>query len=200
MRRKKLTLSFTKNLLDDCFGDQSIPEANSCQYLEIILRSDLSWADQVNYTVGKAWKARNFMVRVLIKESSNTKSWTLTSLVRPFVDYGASCWDPYRECQINASDSVQRKAAKFANHTNDSVWETLVQRRKIAHICVFLKLYAWERTWKVIGDRLKEPCHLSRDDNDLKLGSGNKENWTIKQWYQLPAEVLATTHCKLYIF
>jgi len=37
-------------------GDQRIPEANSCKYLGIILRSDLSWADQVNYTVQKAWK------------------------------------------------------------------------------------------------------------------------------------------------
>jgi hypothetical protein len=28
-----------------------IPEASSCKYLGIILRSDLSWADQVNYTL-----------------------------------------------------------------------------------------------------------------------------------------------------
>jgi len=33
--------------------DTLIPEASSCKYLGIILRSDLSWADQVNYTVEK---------------------------------------------------------------------------------------------------------------------------------------------------
>jgi hypothetical protein len=33
------------------FGDQRIPEASSCQYLGIIIRSDLSWVDQVNYRV-----------------------------------------------------------------------------------------------------------------------------------------------------
>ena len=37
----------------------------------------------------------------------------------------------YREGQINVLDFVQKKAAKFANHVNDSVWETLVQRRKL---------------------------------------------------------------------
>jgi hypothetical protein len=37
--------------------DTVIPEASSCKYLEIILRSDLNWDDQVNYTVKKAWKA-----------------------------------------------------------------------------------------------------------------------------------------------
>jgi hypothetical protein len=34
-----------------------IPEASSCRYWGIILRSDLSWPDHVNYTVHKAWKA-----------------------------------------------------------------------------------------------------------------------------------------------
>ena len=33
-----------------------IPETSSCKYLGIILRSDLSWADQVNYAVKQAWK------------------------------------------------------------------------------------------------------------------------------------------------
>jgi len=40
--------------------DTLIPEASSCKYLGIILRSVLSWADQVNYTVKKAWKALHF--------------------------------------------------------------------------------------------------------------------------------------------
>jgi len=42
-----------------------IPEASSCKYLGIILRSDLCWADQVNYAVIKAWKALHFTMRIL---------------------------------------------------------------------------------------------------------------------------------------
>jgi len=42
-----------------------IPEANSCKYLGIILHSDLSWSDQVNYTVKKAWKALHFKMRII---------------------------------------------------------------------------------------------------------------------------------------
>jgi hypothetical protein len=34
--------------------DTLISEANSCKYLGIILHSDLSWADHVNYMVKKA--------------------------------------------------------------------------------------------------------------------------------------------------
>jgi tellurite resistance protein TehA-like permease len=42
--------------------------------LGIILRSDLSWTNQVNYTVKKAWRALHFTMRILKKGNSNTKS------------------------------------------------------------------------------------------------------------------------------
>ena len=38
-------------------------------------------------------------------------------LVRPILEYGAACWDTYRERQISSLDRVQKKAAKFAHHT-----------------------------------------------------------------------------------
>ena len=50
-------VSFTrarvKDLLNYSLRDQNIPEASFCKYLGIIIRSDLSWADQVNFTVQK---------------------------------------------------------------------------------------------------------------------------------------------------
>jgi hypothetical protein len=42
-----------------------IPQTSSYKYLGMILRSDLNWADQVNYTMKKAWKAPHFMMRIL---------------------------------------------------------------------------------------------------------------------------------------
>ena len=121
--------------------------------------------------------------------------------VRPILEYGASCWDQYREGQIIAIRRVKKKAAKFTNHTNYSVWETLAKRRKIARICDLFKAYTAERAWKSIGGRLKEPRYLSRDDLDRKIrvrkqstviGKFSFVNRTIKLWNQLPAEALAT--------
>ena len=153
-----------KNPLGYSLCDQKIPEASSCKYLGIILRSDLNWADQVNYRVQKAWKALHFVMRVLKKGNRNTKSLAYTSLVRPILEYGSACWDPYRG-QINALDRVQKKAAQFTNHTKDSDWETLAQRRKIARLCALFKAYSGERAWKVIRDRLRRPYYLSRVDH-----------------------------------
>jgi hypothetical protein len=66
------------------------------------------------------------------------------SLVHPIPEYGALCWDPYREGQINVLDHVQKKAAKFANHTNSSGWETLAQHKKVVRICILFKAYTGE--------------------------------------------------------
>ena len=49
----RFTRARMKDPLDYSLANTLIPEACSCKYLGIILRSDLSWADHVNYTVKK---------------------------------------------------------------------------------------------------------------------------------------------------
>jgi hypothetical protein len=129
--------------------------------------------------------------------------------VRPILEYGVACWDPCREGQINALGRLQKKAADFANHTSDSVWENLAQRSKIAGICALFKSYSGERAWEATGDRLQRPCYLSRDDQDRKIRARKQRthigkyyflNRTIKLWNQLPAGALATFACKSHIF
>jgi hypothetical protein len=51
-----------KDSLNYSLMDALIPEGSICKYLRPILRSDLSWADQVNYTVKNAWKALHFTI------------------------------------------------------------------------------------------------------------------------------------------
>ena len=77
-----------KDPLNYCFGDKKILEASSFKYLGIMIRRDLIWAYQVNYTVQNAWKALHFIMRTLKKGNSNSKSLAYTSLVRQIVEYG----------------------------------------------------------------------------------------------------------------
>jgi len=109
---------------------------------------------------------------ILKKGNSSTKKLAYATLVRPILEYGVACWDPYREGQIHALDRVQKKAAKSAYHTNESNWETLSQRRKISRICVLFKAYSGERAWKAIGDRLQRPNFLSMVGHERKI-----RNW-----------------------
>ena len=170
----RFTTALVKNPLNYTLGDQLIPEASICKYLGIILRSDLIWADHVNYTVKKAWKALPFDNAYTQKGNSSTKSLAYTTLVRPILEYGAACWDPYREGHIHALDTVQKKEAKFAYHVNESNWETLSQRRKLSRTCAVFKAYSGERAWKAIVDRLQRPNYLRRLIMNGKSGTRGK--------------------------
>jgi len=123
------------------------------------------------------------------------------SLVRLILEYGAACWDPYREGQIIALDGVQKKEAKFAYHRNSSNWETLASRRKLSRICALFKAYSGERARKAIGDGLQWPHYLSRVDRERRnrsrrqrtdIGKYSFVNRTIQDWDQLPADMLGT--------
>jgi len=142
---------------------------------------------------------------VLKKWNSGTKSLAYTTLVRPILEYGAACWNPYREGQIYVLDRVQKKAAKFAYHMSELNWETFLQRRKISRICALFKAYSGERAWKATGDRLQRPNYLSRIDHEWKIrnrrqrtdiGKYSFVNRTIRLWNRLPAEILGTLPSK----
>jgi hypothetical protein len=75
-------------------------EASSFKYLGIIICYNRNWADHVNYTLRRAWQARHFIMRILKKGNNNTKRLASTALVRLILEYGAICWDPYREGQV----------------------------------------------------------------------------------------------------
>jgi len=99
--------------------------------------------------------------------------------------------------------------AKFANLTNESNWETLVQCRKIARICALYKAYSGELAWRTIGDRLQRPYSLSRGDHKWKMrysrqrteiGKYSFVNRTIQLWNKLPMNALGTFPSKLSTF
>jgi hypothetical protein len=86
---KSKALSFTraqvKDPLNYTLRNEKIPENSFCKYLGIIICSELRWADQVNNTVQKAWRAQHFVMRVVKKENKNTNIIVYKSLVRPIL-------------------------------------------------------------------------------------------------------------------
>ena len=88
MKAIRFTRARVKSPLGYSLGDQKIPEVNSCEYLEINLRSDLKWVEEVNCTAQKAWKALLSVMRVLKKGNKNTKCLVYNSFVDIFLNVG----------------------------------------------------------------------------------------------------------------
>jgi len=97
------------------------------------------------------------------------------------------------------------KGVRFTNHTNDSDWKTLAQRRTLTRSCGLFIAYSGERAWKATRDRLLRSWYLSRVDHVPKfrdrkqrthIGKYSFVNKTIKNWNQLLAEALGVFPCK----
>ena len=128
------------------------------------------------------------------------------ALVRQILEYGAVCWDSYRERQVSSLNQVQKRVFKFANNINELGWETSAQQRLIAQIYILFKAYTMRWAWKAIRNRLLKPSYLSRDNRNWKIRTRKQRtdvgkysfiNRTIKSWNQLPAGLLASFPCKL---
>ena len=107
-------------------------------------------------------------------------------LVRPHIpqewshNCAAACCDPRTEGQINALDRVQTKAAQFTNHTKDSDWETLAQRRTIARLCELFKANSGERTGKLHAISCEGLTIWVGLIMFGKLGTGSKERISVR--------------------
>lgn len=186
-------------------GNESIPRVKSCKYLGIVLNEDLGWAEQVNYVVKRAWKALHFVTRVLKKGSGRSRELGYISLVRPILEYGSVCWDPYRLGQIKSLEKVQKYAAKFVkrgrSYSDLTSWEPLEKRREKSRLCALYKAIRGDPSWAEVRARLSKPTYVARKDHSSKIrqrkqrtdvGKFSFVNRTVLNWNKLPAAVLKT--------
>ena len=136
--------------------------------------------------------------------------WTMWLCCILYFSSASIMWHVFY-CQLKCCVcwGVQKTAAKFANNTNESGWETLAQQLLIAQICTLFKAFTMRRAWKATGNRFLKPCYLSRDGHNHKIrtrrqriddGKYSFVNRTIKSWNQLPANLLAFFPCKRNMF
>ncbi|KAJ4447673.1 hypothetical protein ANN_09680 [Periplaneta americana] len=148
---------------------------------------------------GKAWRALHFVMRVLRKGSDKSKEIAYTSLVRPVMEYGAACWNPYRLEHIKTLEKIQKRALKYCRKNSPLQWDTLTDRRTRIRLCALFKTYRGEPAWREIKNRLQPPNYSSRNDHSYKLrerrqrmdtGKFSFLNRTIRDWNALPADLL----------
>jgi hypothetical protein len=144
----------------------------------------------------------------IVKKEKKIQKFGLHVASTSILENGVACWDPYREYQISASDRVQNKAAKFAQCTGGSVWESLAHRRMTARLCALYKAYNSERAWKDTGDSLQEPYYLSMVYHFWKIrarmmrtdvGKFYFVNRTTAEWNQL-LEGMRSPACQTPVF
>ncbi|KAJ4426317.1 hypothetical protein ANN_27131 [Periplaneta americana] len=125
----------------------------------------------------RAWRALHFIMRILRKASPKSREIAYLTLVRPLMEYGTTCWDPYRIYQINSLERIQYRAAKFVKGKredgNDTIkelkWETLENRRRKTRITSLYRAHLGHKAWVDITARLEKPTYYGRNDHDFKI-------------------------------
>ncbi len=92
---------------------------------------------------------------------------------------------------------------------HDCTHLTLEQRKMMVRLSALFKAYTGEPALRATGDRLQRACYLSKEDHNRKIrtrkqrtdiGKFSFANRSIRDWNQLPAELLAIFTCSFNLF
>ena len=129
-----------------------LQEFSTAKYLGISIDSCLNWKDQTNNVYKKASFMLSFLERNFRKCPKNVKENLFNALVRPILEYGCCAWDPYRNCQIDKLELINKRAARFitGNHLREHGntkknmmslgWTPLSERRAKIKLIMFHKI------------------------------------------------------------
>ena len=74
---------------------------------------NLSWSPHIATIVGKANTVLVFFRRNFTQCQRDLEVKSYLTYIRPIVEYPATVWSPYTQCNIHSVEMIQRKAARF---------------------------------------------------------------------------------------
>ena len=126
---------------------QVLEEVMDAKYLGVTLINDLEWSKHIATITNKANSKISFLRRNLKGCPGKLKQTAYFYLIRSFMEYGVTVWDPYYKYNSDKIKRVQRRAARFVksrysrySSVSDRLdvlgWTSLSQRRQQRRIRV----------------------------------------------------------------
>lgn len=179
------------------------------KYLGITFTAKLDWTAHVDGITARASCVFNLFKRNFKHTTPRLKETLYFTNVRPILEYGCVCWDPFTNILKDKLERVQKRAARFVTgNYNFKVrgselrealgWKLLSHRRKVFRIKFLYDIYK-NKTGINKSLYLRQPHYVSsRRDNTMKIRGYNcrintfKYSFfpnTISDWNLLPNEV-----------
>ena len=105
-RTKKIHASYALQGTD-------LENVESIKYLGVTIIRDLRWNTHVSNVCTEANRTLGFLRRNLYSCPQEVKEAAYKGLVRPFLDYGSSVWDPPGVVLQEELESVQKRTARY---------------------------------------------------------------------------------------
>ena len=144
-------VSFKSKLFNYSLTGQVLEEVMDAKYLGVTLSNDLEWSKHIATMTNKANSKLSFLRCNQKGCPEKLKQTAYFSLVRSFMEYGATVWYPYQKYNSDKIERVQRRAARFVksrysrySSVSDMLdvlgWTPLSQRRQEARLILFYKI------------------------------------------------------------
>ena len=127
------------------------------KYLGVTLSNDLEWSKHIGNMTNKANSKLLFLGRNRKGCQEKLRQTAYFSLIRSFMEYGTTVWDPYQKYNSDKVERVQRRAARFIksrysrySSVSDMLdvlgWTPLSQRRQEVRLILFYKIInSWHK-------------------------------------------------------
>ena len=159
--------------------ERHLLEASSLERdLGVIMCNNHKWADHIQAAVSKANRAIGIIRNSFKRLDLISLEYLYCSLVRPYLDYAVSVWNPYFVKDIKLLEGVQRRATKLVKELKNLPYElrlkkleltTLEQRRDRGDLIQMYKIiYGLEDVRLIKGLNFVDSDHFTRG-NSLKL-------------------------------
>ena len=121
----------------------NLPISSSNQQKDhgIIISSDLSWTHPVSKITSKAYRMLGLLHRTFCSSNNTTTKKTLyISLVRSQFLYGSQIWRPLLLKDVNAIESLQRRATKYILNDYESDYRSRLIKLHILPLTMVLEV------------------------------------------------------------
>ena len=142
-KSEHIQITSKRNIIQTSYNihGQTLKETSQAKYLGVTIDNKMSWNSHVDQVTKRANQTTAFLRRNLPSCSKDVKAKCYKYLVRPQLEYAATCWDRYTKTNSAKVEAVQRRAARFcfkgyrrtssvSSMIQDLGWEQLQTRRQ----------------------------------------------------------------------
>ncbi len=145
-----------------------INPSTSVRDLGILMSSNCSFEAHLDKSVKTCSQLVGWILRTFSTRDKLTMLTLFKSLVLPRIEYGSQLWSPYKICQINSVERIQRSFTKHISNMYDLSYEerlqTLnlysLQRRRDRYMIIYI--------WKILEQ------HVSNLNPPIKINSSER--------------------------
>ena len=190
--------------------NQQITEVESHKHLGLYFSNNLTWHDQINYILEKAWRRINVIRKLKFRLDRKSLEVIYTAFIRPILEYGDVLWDNCSQYEKQEIEKVQIEASRIVTGTTKLIslnllyievgWDSLEKRRKHHKLTHFYKMIN-NISPSYLSDLVPQSVNIIsrynlRNANDLESVASRTNQYynsffpsVVREWNDLTNEV-----------